>query len=113
FVPGIDLGLTYSNGMSRLMEAKLPQILHRDFIVFGQRFTAASLLPHGVIDLAVPSEEVLSQATAKAQSLRSKAMHRVALGQIKTTMYHEAVAALRLESCAFRPMGFDVVVPGE
>merc|ERR1712039_393012 len=62
FVPGIDLGLTYSNGMSRLMEAKLPQVLHRDFIVYGERFGAPVLQTHGVVDSAVPHAEVLATA---------------------------------------------------
>jgi hypothetical protein len=47
--------------MSALMMAKLPQQLHRDFIIYGERFTAATLAPHGVVETA-PASQVCGHA---------------------------------------------------
>ena len=117
-VPGIDLGLVYSPGMSALMTAKLPQRLHRDFIVFGQRFTAKDLEVHGVVDEAVPAEKVMSQAISRAVALKAKAKHPTTMSMIKATLYHEAIASLEVEpddimlNPQFVPMGFAVVPAG-
>lgn len=113
FVPGIDLGLTYSPGMSNLMRAKMPPHVQRDFIVYGQRFTAEKLSCCGLVDTAVPHAEVLTSAVGRAAELTAKAKHPQVLSSIKTTLYAEAVAALQLQSCSFTPMGFDVVPKGQ
>ena len=41
FVPGIDIGLVYSPGMTALMTAKTPYKIQRDLIVLGKRFHLA------------------------------------------------------------------------
>merc|ERR1712039_645012 len=58
FVPGIDIGLVYSAGMTELMKAKMPQPIWRDVLCFGQRYTCAELLTHGVIDAAPSASEL-------------------------------------------------------
>ena len=112
FVPGIDLGLAYTPGMSALMAAKLPQQLHRDFIIYGQRFTAKTLSPHGVVETA-PAAEVLAQTLERARAVKGKSKHASTMARIKQTLYHEAVAALQHHpDCMFlrptsNPMGFE------
>lgn len=118
FVPGIDLGLVYSPGMSALMASKLPHSIQRDVIVFGKRFTATTLLPHGVVDVAVPPADVLQTAIKEAVALKPKAKHPQTMSLIKGTLYHEAIAALQcepddiLQHPSFRAMGFDSVPKG-
>lgn len=118
FVPGIDLGLTYSAGMSELMRCKLPAALHSSIIVFGERYTALTLGPHGVVSCAMASE-VLPRALERARQLRPKAKHSEAMRHIKATLYHEAIAALQVtpdpivHSPQFMPMGFDVIPVGK
>lgn len=118
FVPGIDLGLVYSPGMTALMVAKLPQAIRHDFIVFGQRYTAQMLAPHGVVNAAVPAEAVLETAVTMASELKPKAKHPATMARIKETLYHEAIAALECEPDemllhpTFTPMGFDALAAG-
>lgn len=118
FVPGIDLVLTYSPGMSALMQTRLPTSLAHRFIVLGERFTAPSLAQQGVVEPA-PPDEVLTQAMAKAQALKPKARHGSTMRRIKATLYHEAIAALEVEPDAivleptFVPMGFDNIPTGQ
>ena len=119
FVPGIDLGLVYSPGMTELMKAKLPNTLWRDFITFGQRFDGPSLLRAGVVHSVCAPGEVLSNAQALAKSLLPKTKHPATLAAIKTHLYHEAISALECEvdemvhNPEFEPMGFDVVPRGK
>lgn len=118
FVPGIDLGLVYSPGMTALMVAKLPLSLRHNFIVFGHRQTASSLLQHGVIDDAVESGKVLEKSMEWAAQLKPKSKHGSTMARIKETLYHEAIAALECEPDElmlrpqFVPMGFAAVPLG-
>ena len=110
FVPGIDLGLVYSPGMSSLMAAKLPQQMHVDFIVYGQRYTAKTLEPHGVVE-AAPADEVLMKASHRAHALKGKTKHPATMARIKQTLYHQTIAALEhhpdLMFLQPSPMGFE------
>ena len=110
FVPGIDLGLVYSPGMSSLMAAKLPQQMHVDFIVYGQRYTAKTLEPHGVVE-AAPADEVLTKASHRAHALKGKTKHPATMARIKQTLYHQTIAALEhhpdLMFLQPSPMGFE------
>ena len=118
FVPGIDLGLVYSPGMSELMKAKLPIMLWRDFVIFGERFTCPGLEKFGVVEGAGP-EEVFDKAVEKARKMKNKAKHGETLSRIKETLYHEAVSALELEvdelvvnpHCKYKYPNFDLIKP--
>ena len=120
FVPGIDLGLTYSPGMMALMEAKLPFAIRHDFIVFGNRYTGTQLVSHGVVSEAVAPGEVLPTSVARAVALRPKTKNPRTMGRIKETLYHVAIAALECEPDELlvasigvtSSMGFDVVPTG-
>ena len=117
FVPGIDLGLTYSPGMAALMAARLPFAIRHSFIVMGKRMTAPQLAEHAVVQPAPPSA-VLPTALARAIELKPKATHGDTLRAIKATLYHEAIAALEVEPDAvvmeptFVPMGFSNIPTG-
>jgi hypothetical protein len=116
FVPGCDLGIVYSPGMTALMVAKLPAgELRTDFIVFGKRYGAPELERHGVVK-AVPAASVMDEAMKVAENLKKKSAGGV-LGRIKEVMYHEACAALEceLDDTIFNPhfvnMGFGKMDP--
>ena len=118
FMPGIDLGWAYSPGMTSLMASKLPQQLHRDFIIYAQRFTAKTLASHGVVETA-PPEQVLPQALQRAHKVKEKTKHPATMARIKATLYHEAIAALQYQPdrMYIQPrlveMGFDNVPVGD
>jgi len=118
FVPGIDLGLTYSPGMTELMKAKLPVTVRTDFIVFGERFDGNSLHSAGVCEVA-PSDQVFSAGLKLATGLRVKSKYPKTMSRIKETLYHEAISALEVEidqqilNPQFIGMGFDIVEQGQ
>ncbi|KAJ9455392.1 Enoyl-CoA delta isomerase 3 [Diplonema papillatum] len=49
FMPAGDYGLVPTPGMTELMRAKTPSIMHTDLIVYAVRYTAADLLANAVI----------------------------------------------------------------
>lgn len=106
FVPGIDIGLVYSAGMTELMKAKMPQPLWNDVLCFGKRYQSAELLQYGVVNAAPPTSELVSTALEMAQNLKSKgkdAKTRETLHGIKQNLYKGAVASLGRE---VEDMGF-------
>lgn len=106
FVPGIDIGLVYSVGMTELMKAKLPQAMWNEFICFGKRFACPELLQRGVVNKAPPQAELHSAALEVARGLRSKGKDRKTretLHAIKSNLYRETVAVLGKQ---VKDMGF-------
>lgn len=106
FVPGIDIGLVYSAGMTELMKAKMPQPLWNDVLCFGKRYQCKELLDHGVVNAAPPAVELVPKALEIGKELRSKgkdAKTRETLRGIKQNLYKEAIAVLGQE---VQDMGF-------
>merc|ERR1719384_522645 len=94
FVPGIDIGLVYSPGMTELMKAKMPQPMWNEFVCFGRRFQCAELHQRGVVNEAPPGAELLAKALEVAQGLKSKGKDqktRDTLHGIKRNLYKDAV----------------------
>lgn len=112
FVPGIDLGLVYSPGMTALMKAKTPVHMHADMIVFGKRYAAADLERERVVLKAVPARRVLDEALQHARGLVAgdrfgSQKYRDTCAQIKQNTFKEAFDALSgAASDGFRGMGF-------
>ena len=108
-VPGVNIDLVYSPGMSELMATKLPTQMHTDFIVFGKKFTALELKNLGVVKDAVARDAVLDTAMTHAIALKPKARHTQTLQRIKATLYYKAISQLELvpeNAPEFKPMGF-------
>lgn len=106
FVPGIDIGLVYSPGMTELLKAKLPQRVWNEFVCFGRRFKCAELQQHGVVNEAPPGAELLAKAMEVAQGLKGKGRDqksRDTLHGIKRNLYKDAVVALGTD---VQDMGF-------
>lgn len=91
-VPEVDLGMAFTPGMSALLQARLrPEVAH-EAMVTGRRFGGQDAAAAGIVDLAVPEDEVLPTAVTKARQLAGKPGHAVAT--IRTMMYAPAIAAL-------------------
>eukprot|EP00746_Dinoflagellata_sp_MGD_P007421 gnl/MRDRNA2_/MRDRNA2_114689_c0_seq1.p1 gnl/MRDRNA2_/MRDRNA2_114689_c0~~gnl/MRDRNA2_/MRDRNA2_114689_c0_seq1.p1 ORF type:complete len:316 (-),score=68.04 gnl/MRDRNA2_/MRDRNA2_114689_c0_seq1:135-1082(-) len=112
FVPGIDIGLVYSEGMTELMKAKMPQPLWNDVICMAKRYESADLLKYGVVNAAPPSIELVPKALEIAKELRSKgkdAKTRETMHGIKKNLYKAAIDALgkKVEDMGFATGTFD------
>jgi len=106
FVPGIDIGLVYSAGMTELMKAKMPQSMWNDVMCFAKRYSCNELLAQGVVNAAVPASELRAKAIEMATESTSKgkdAKTRETMHGIKKNLYKDAVATLGL---AVEDMGF-------
>jgi len=97
FVPGIDIGLVYSPGMTELLKSKLPQPLWNDVLCFGRRLQCPDLLQHGVVNVAPTAADLRSRAIEVAAGLKSKGKDqktRDTLHGIKQNLYKDAVVML-------------------
>lgn len=110
FVPGIDLGLVYSPGMTSLMKAKTPVHMHSEMIVFGQKYSAKDLERERVVALACSLADLPSVALRHALQLTDKgrfgtAKYRATMQAIKQNTFKEAFDLLS-QARAFKGMGF-------
>jgi len=106
FVPGIDIGLVYSAGMTELMKAKMPQRLWNDVLCFGARYQSEELLHHGVVNAAPPAAELLQRSLDMACELKKKGKDektRETMRGIKFNLYRKAVERLGTD---VQDMGF-------
>lgn len=97
FIPGIDLGLAYSTGMTELMKAKMPLAMWNDVLCMGKRFQSEELLKHGVVEARPPAADLFDSAMELATSLKSKGKDektRDTLHKIKGNLYKDAAATL-------------------
>lgn len=91
-LPEVDLGLPFTPGMNALLVARLPRRTAHEAMTTGRRYTAPEALAAGIVDATASVDEVLSAAVERAAPLAAKA--GPALGEIKTRMYADALAAL-------------------
>jgi enoyl-CoA hydratase/carnithine racemase len=92
-LPEVDLGMPFTQGMSALNAAKLPQPALQRMLVQGERFTAEQAVDLGVADAAVEGEQQVRDAgMALAAELAAKAKPIVAT--IRAGIYGPAIAAL-------------------
>eukprot|EP00658_Telonema_sp_P-2_P014376 TRINITY_DN15468_c0_g1_i5.p1 TRINITY_DN15468_c0_g1~~TRINITY_DN15468_c0_g1_i5.p1 ORF type:complete len:270 (+),score=87.70 TRINITY_DN15468_c0_g1_i5:216-1025(+) len=117
FVPGIDIGLVYSPGMTALMVAKTPRSMHRDMIVYGKRYGFPELLENNVVDDVAPQAHLLLRNTfalaAKVAPKGSSPQYRRTMSAIKTNLYSTAVDALSVYNAETSGMGFQNVPQGQ
>jgi len=110
FIPGVDLGLVYSPGMTELMKAKTPVHMHNDMILFAKRYNSAELLQECVIIKQIfPGKKVVAESLLFAESLIANnrfgtPKYRDTLQKIKRETYKRAYDAL---TSSFRGMGFE------
>jgi enoyl-CoA hydratase/carnithine racemase len=91
-LPEVDLGLPFTPGMNALLVAKLPKRTAHEAMTTARRYTAPEAEAAGILDATAEESAVVSTSIAHAAALASKASP--ALGEIKTRLYADAVAAL-------------------
>lgn len=68
----VDLGMPLTPGMSALLTARLPTMTAHQAIATGHRFPADEAVAKGIVDEAVPEDEVLPRAIEVAAELAPK-----------------------------------------
>mmetsp|Transcript_34551 Transcript_34551/g.82899 ORF Transcript_34551/g.82899 Transcript_34551/m.82899 type:complete len:295 (+) Transcript_34551:85-969(+) len=112
FVPGIDIGLVYSAGMTELMKAKLPSTMWNDTLCMGKRYQSAELKANRVLEETPAASEFFDVALQLAKSLKSKGKDpktRETMHGIKNNLYKDAVALLgqKVQDMGFADGTFD------
>jgi enoyl-CoA hydratase/carnithine racemase len=92
-LPEIDLGMSFTPGMSALIQARLPQAVAHEAMITGRRYTAEQARAAGILAEAVPEERVLPAAIERAAALAGKDGSVAA--RIRTGLYGPVLQALR------------------
>ena len=95
-----EIGLPLTIGMTALVMAKLAGVALRDAVLEARRFKADDAAALGVIDHAVPPDDVLPRAIELAQRVAKYGGDRFCVGKHKERMHAPATAALRAETAA-------------
>jgi enoyl-CoA hydratase/carnithine racemase len=93
--PEIDARIPFRPGMLALLAARLAPAVLRDVALTGERLGGRDACACGVVDLALPEEELLPRARERADELARKDRRTVA--KMKERMYGPVAAALRAE----------------
>lgn len=91
-LPEVDLGLPFTPGMNALLVARLPRRAAHDSMTTGRRYAGPEALAAGIVDAVAAVDQVLAAAVERAAPLAGKA--GPALGEIKTRLYGDVLAAL-------------------
>ena len=91
-LPEVDINIPFTNGMSKLIQAKLTPAAAYEVMLTGRRYGAEDAVAAGVVDAALPEDEVLPAAIERAQALAGK--QRTTVAAIKQGMFDEVADAL-------------------
>jgi enoyl-CoA hydratase/carnithine racemase len=92
-LPEVDIGLPFTPGMAALVQCRIGTTgALRDVAIYGERIGGKDAAWRGIVDEAVPGEEVLLRALARARALAGK--DRATLGVIKERFFGSVAAAL-------------------
>ena len=95
-LPEVDLGMGFTAGMARLIQARLaPQVAH-EVMVTGVRLGGEQAQERHIVDVAVAAEEVLPVAVQQARELAAKP--GAAMTLIRQEMYRPVLEALRSDA---------------
>ncbi|WP_242902020.1 enoyl-CoA hydratase/isomerase family protein [Actinomadura terrae] len=92
-LPEVDLGMSFTPGMSALIRARLPVATAHEAMLTGRRYTAEQARDAGILQHVAAEAEVLPVATGLAASLAGK--DGAVVAQIRSGMYPAALEALR------------------
>ncbi|MEV5825456.1 enoyl-CoA hydratase-related protein [Spirillospora sp. NPDC052242] len=92
-LPEVDLGMSFTPGMNALITARLSAAVAHEAMITGRRYTAEQAIAAGIVQRAVPEDEVLPAAVELAASLAGK--DGKVVGRIRRDMYRGTLAALR------------------
>jgi enoyl-CoA hydratase/carnithine racemase len=99
--PEVDIRLPFTPGMAALVQAKLTPATALTAMTTGRQYGGQEALAAGLVDLAVPEAEVVTQAIDLVRPLAGK--DPGTLGAIKATMYAAETAALQQPSAVTLP----------
>jgi enoyl-CoA hydratase/carnithine racemase len=91
-LPEVDINIPLAPGMTALIKSRLLPNVFRSSILTGVRIGGIEAKELGIVDEAVPAEQVLPQAMARATSMANKG--RDIYRTLKRSMYAEAIALL-------------------
>jgi enoyl-CoA hydratase/carnithine racemase len=94
-LPEVDLGIPFSEGMSALIQAKLPVRTAQEAMLTGRRYGGGEAERAEIVDEAAPEEQVLDRAVARASALAGRSPTAVA--GIKSGLYERTLSRLRGE----------------
>jgi enoyl-CoA hydratase/carnithine racemase len=95
-LPEVDINIPFTPGMAALIQSKLTPAAAHETMTTGRRFGGTDAATTGLVDAAVPEEDVLPKALERARALTGK--NPQTLAAIKTQMYTGPLAALRAVS---------------
>ena len=88
-LPEVDISIPFSPGMSTLVQSRLTPNAAHEAMCTGRRFGGTEALDAGIVNHALPLEELLPAANEIAHTLAPKA--GPTLQTIRTTMYRQAI----------------------
>jgi enoyl-CoA hydratase/carnithine racemase len=91
-MPEVDMKVQLHPGMTAILRARLPLRTSHQVIATGKRFGGEEACGQGIVDRAVPEDQVLPTAIAMAAELADKASP--ALRVLKRGMYGPVLDAL-------------------
>jgi Delta3-Delta2-enoyl-CoA isomerase len=91
-LPEVDIRIPIAPGMMALIESRLTPKVLRYSVLTGARIGGLESKELGIVDEAVPLDQVLPRAVAIAAALTGKA--RDIYGNLKRTLYAEAISLL-------------------
>ncbi len=92
-LPEVDISIPFTPGMSALIQARLTPATAHQAMTTAHRYGGEEAASAGIVDLAVPEDQVLPAAIERAAALAPKA--GPTLAAIKSGMYAGALEALR------------------
>lgn len=92
-LPEIDINIPFTPGMAALIQSKLLKRTAHEAMTTGRRYGGADALRMGLIDEAVPLDQVVARAVEWVAPLAKN--DQATLGTIKQRMYASTLASLR------------------
>ena len=101
-LPEVDIKIPLAPGMTALIHSRLTPSVFRDAILTGKRMGGMEAKENGIVDEAVPADQVLPRAVARAGALANK--DRQTYRALKRGMYAEALSLLESGEADFSYM---------
>ncbi len=100
-LPEVDINIPFTPFMGALIQAKLTPAAAVDAMTTGRRYGGLDALALGIVDRAVPAEELMLTALEHVRPLAGK--DGTTLGLIKQRMFAPALAALADDAALVAP----------
>jgi enoyl-CoA hydratase/carnithine racemase len=91
-LPEVDIRIPFTEGMTALIAARLPQPVLHEACATGRRYGGTDAARLGIVSEAAPEADVMARALARPDELAGK--DAPTLGAIKRGLYAAALAAL-------------------